>query len=360
MKKRIFKIIILIIIVGLAIGLNGGLRLASKNSTVQAIGDLVVDWGVPSGNPIFTVNNMTPGQQETRSVVINNSSSFNRGIGVRGLKDNQTKNFSQVLNIEITEGSNKIYGPVKLAQFFTESSGPIGIPLFLLSSGSTKTINFIVTFDKDSNNDYQEASIIFDLIIGLNYEVPAECKGIDFSKGQVIFGTEDNDNIHGTNGNDLIFGLEGNDKIDGSNGDDCLVGGVGKDNINGSNGNDVILGNEGDDILDGSNGKDIIYGGQGNDQINGGNGTETDTIYGEEGNDIIHGSNGKDLIYGGDGNDIIYGGNGDDNIEGGTGNDKLYGGNGADVLIGGLGNDSADGGLGKDKCIASKKTSCEL
>ena len=55
----------------------------------------------------------------------------------------------------------------------------------------------------------------------------------------------------GSNVNDLILGTPGDDIIDGKNGDDCIVGGDGNDAISGENGDDVLIGGPGSDTLDG-------------------------------------------------------------------------------------------------------------
>ncbi len=320
MKKRFLKILILVLIVATLIGLNGGIHFAGKTSTVRAVGDLSVDWGVPEGTPIFVVNNMAPGQTETRQVVIVNNAATVRPVSIRGVKTSEIGSLSTMLDLVISENGTEIYGKT-LNQFITESAGINGIPLFSLNPEATKTITFKVTFKDSADNQFQNTNVVFDLIIGLATEIPQECQSIKFS-GQPIFGTSGNDNLRGTNGNDLIIGLEGNDKIDAGNGDDCIIGGPGNDTLKGSNGNDIILGAEGDDKLDGGNGDDILLGGEGNDTLDGSNGN--------------------------------------DSLDGGEGNDSLDGGNGDDILIGGPGNDTANGGLGRDRCEAEKKSKCEL
>jgi Ca2+-binding RTX toxin-like protein len=55
----------------------------------------------------------------------------------------------------------------------------------------------------------------------------------------------------GSNANELILGTTGDDFIDGKNGDDCIVGGDGDDTLSGDNGNDVLVGGLGTDTLDG-------------------------------------------------------------------------------------------------------------
>lgn len=137
------------------------------------------------------------------------------------------------------------------------------------------------------------------------YAVPAECSGIaNLNSSNPIVGTNGDEKIKGTSGNDLIFARGGMDKVDGSAGNDCIVAGNGNDNVKGGSGNDVILGGSGDDDIDGGSGNDMVYG------------------------------------------------------EGGT--DKLKGGSGNDSLDGGGASDSADGGSGSDACSAEVEKKCEL
>lgn len=320
------------------VGLNRGVEPQVLGSTVRAVGDLAVDWGVPEGTPIFVVNNMAPGQTEIRQVVIVNNAATARPVSIRGVKTAETGNLSTMLDLAIVENGSNLYAKT-LDQFITESTGINGIPLFTLNPGTTKTIIFKATFKESADNQFQNTNVVFDLIVGIAVEIPQECRSIQFS-GSPIFGTENNDKLEGTNGNDLIFGFEGNDKIDGSNGDDCIIGGSGNDKVDASNGNDIVFGNEGNDRIDASNGDDQIYAG--------------------DGEDYVDGSNGKDKIYGGLGNDTLEGNNGDDYIEGNEGNDKLRGGNGNDILLGGPGIDNVQGDLGKDACEGETKKTCEL
>jgi Ca2+-binding RTX toxin-like protein len=55
----------------------------------------------------------------------------------------------------------------------------------------------------------------------------------------------------GSNANELILGTPGDDTIDGKNGDDCIVGGDGNDTLYGDNDNDILVGGPGIDTLDG-------------------------------------------------------------------------------------------------------------
>lgn len=307
-------------------------------STVFAVGDLAVNWGVPAGNTIFTVNNMAPGDVETHTVNVVNNGSSSRPVGVRGIETSPPGNLPTVLDLVISEGVNVLYTGT-LAQFFIDSAGPDGIPLTTLGPGAATNYTFTVTFQSSANNDFQAKNVVFDIKIGISITVPEECSGIVFALDP-IFGTSKGDVITGTPGNDLIFGFEGGDVINGNNGHDCIIGGPQGDSIRGNHGNDIVFGNEGGDSIQGNNGQDLLIGGDGGDSIQGGN--ENDTIIG---------SAGSDSLDAGDGNDIV---------EGNEGNDSLRGRNGNDRLIGGPGNDAARGDVGIDTCNAEAEFTCEL
>lgn len=380
MKNKIFRTLFLLIVLGGLLLPTNILSRFGGSSTAQAVGDLMVDWGVPDGNPIFVVNNIVPGDMEQRTVHVENGASTNRPVGVRGVKTSETGDLSNVLLMVISENGTELYGgtsstgPKTLAQFFSDSAGPNGIPLSTLGPGNDTHYTFEVEFNENAGNEFQGKSVVFDLKIGIAVSVPEECRHIQ--NLNPIFGTENRDVIHGTNKNDLIFAFEGNDVVNSSNGNDCVVGGPGDDIVHGSNGKDVLFGNEGDDRIDGSNGDDLIFGGEGNDIINGSNGNDiieggegndkikgdngNDNIDGGNGNDKIEAGNGNDLVNGGDGNDEIDAGNGNDQINGEEGNDSLVGKNGNDILLGGPGTDSANGNLGTDTCDAETETNCEL
>lgn len=290
MKKRIFKIVI--IILSIFVLIFGGQNILSNISTAFALGDLTINWGVPSGDPIFVVNNMLPADSEQRDVDVTNNGSVLREVAVRGVKVSETLEFADILMIVIMEGVNTLYGPKTLEQFFTDSLDPSGIFLSNLNPSDSKTYSFKVTFPAEAGNGYQNAEVIFDLTIGIHTDVPSECQQINFS-GDPIFGTSGSDKITGTPGNDLIFGLEGHDKIEGNLGDDCIVGGLGRDQLIGNDGNDVILGDEGDDSLEGGNGNDLMEGGSGNDSLDGGDGNDY-MDGGVGGQDSGNGQNGID------------------------------------------------------------------
>lgn len=380
MKKKLLTLTSLILIVVIVIN-NGGIGVLGQTTTYAA-GDLIINWYVPSGDPIFVVNNMLPGDIEDRDVDVSNGGSEPREVGVKGEKTSETASFSAVLDFVIFADGTPIYGSGSstgsktLQEFFNESTGINGLPLTTINNGDSTTYNFKATFLSDSGNEYQGASVVFDLKIGIIIDdIPPSCNLEDFD-GPVIYGTSGDDRINGTSEGELIVTFEGNDRVNAGGGNDFILTGSGNDRVDGQTGDDCIYTEEGDDKVSASNGVDIIYGGDGNDNIDGG--TENDIIYGGNGNDKIKGGRNNDLIYGENGNDKLeggthddklYGGDGDDEISGGSGNDEGYGendndelsgGSGDDLLIGGNNIDEVNGGSGTDTCDAETESSCEL
>ena len=83
--------------------------------------------------------------------------------------------------------------------------------------------------------------------------------------------------------------------------------------INGTQEADELYGTEYDDVLNGHGGTDQLRAGPGDDILNGG--PEYDFLLGEEGNDVMHGGAGPDIVRGLSGNDIHNGGSGNDSLE---------------------------------------------
>ncbi len=346
LKLKLFRIIALLAIVSVLLTQTNAIQNLLSPKTVYAVGDLTVNWGIGVGDvgPIFTVNNVAPGDMAQKTVIVTNGAASARPVGVRGIQTSAPSTLPNALEIAMSVNGTDVYGGTTgtktLAQFFTESAGPEGISLATIPPSQTRTIVFKVLFRQSAGNEFQNLSVVFNLHIGIAIAVPEACRGIDFGGRDPIFGTQHADTINGTSGNDLIFGFEGSDHIDGKGGDDCIVGGEGNDSLRGNNGNDVLIGGGGNDILDGGNGEDKLYGGDGNDTLDGGNN--------------------NDQLFGGSGADSLDGGNGRDQLFGGPGNDSLKGGNDNDILDGEAGIDSANGGNGRDTCIAETKIKCEL
>ena len=289
MKKKFLRSLIIFLTTALLVFSNGGINILGNNS--HAAGDLTINWGVPSGDPIFVVSDMMPGDFQERIVDVTNDATTILPVGVRGVESSDTGNLSDVLTIEIKEGLDTLYGPTSLTDFFTDSSGPSGVGLSNLSPSEMDSYTFKLTFNEDAGEEYAGESILFDIVIGIAFEIPEECQGIE-GDWNPIFGTAGDDIIRGKKSNDIIFGYEGDDAIQGMEGIDCIMGGLGDDAINGNDKGDVLLGEEGDDRLDGNDGDDRLFGGEGNDLMIGRNGN--DYMEGNGGNDKANGRNGID------------------------------------------------------------------
>ena len=96
-------------------------------------------------------------------------------------------------------------------------------------------------------------------------------------------GTAGNEQLVGTNGNDLLKAFAGDDQLFGLGGNDFLVAGEGNDYLDGGAGDDVQLGGEGNDQLGGDAGNDILRGGAGNDTYVYRPGSGSDTIINNDG-----------------------------------------------------------------------------
>ncbi|MBI4021798.1 MAG: hypothetical protein HY372_00400 [Candidatus Andersenbacteria bacterium] len=346
MKRQLFSVGVWLTVLAVmaAAGWRGGFW---RTGTAQAVGDLVIDWGpgLTAGDPIFLENDLKPGDIEPRTVTVTNGGTVPRLVGVRGEKTGGEGNLERALEIVIERDGEAAYGgeddDKDLDDFFEDSEDETPIPLFILGPGETEEVTFTVTFKASTGNSRQNDSVEFDITLGIagaDVEVPEECAGIVFA-GPAIVGTAGDDNLDGTNGNDLIFGLEGEDRIDGKNGDDCIVGGPDDDRLDGDNGNDVMFGNGGEDRMDGGRGDDLMFGGEGADKMEGGRG--------------------DDELFGGDGDDKMEGDRGNDELRGEGGDDEMEGDRGNDTLIGGDGVDEADGGRNFDTCEAEVEDDCE-
>lgn len=171
--KRLIRIIIALTIIA------GVLKFVGpeifKPSTVRAFGDLTVNFHVPTNAPIFVVNNMKPGDMETRNVDVSNGGSTPHLISVKGVRTGGTgadPKLETILDIVIKDGATPVYGSGSATgsktvnDFFTDSSNPDSVQLNTITPGNSKTYNFIVTFPSPSGNDFQAKSVIFDIIFG--------------------------------------------------------------------------------------------------------------------------------------------------------------------------------------------------
>jgi len=277
MTRRIFIIVLIILGVIVAAVARTLITPADFETSAKKVGDLTVTW---QSSPLFYVLDMLPGDTAgPKTVTIYNGGSSIQPLGIRGVIATQsgTLNFPDKLNLKIFENGNLTpFWDKSLADFFVESTGSGFIKFADLPTGATRTYKFTAVFDPTANNDYQEAKVVFNLIIGLAVEVPTECQAIAaLPNVKYIFGTDKKETLTGGNYPNIIFGFGGDDVLNGNNQEDCLIGGDGNDKLHGNNKNDVLLGGTGDDNLNGNNGDDYLDGGPGNNKLDGSNGTDT-------------------------------------------------------------------------------------
>ena len=194
------------------------------------------------------------------------------------------------------------------------------IPDWLSFDADTRTLTGSPTADSIGNysfilwaGDLFGTSAGTYLTLTVNSSQPVDVP-VDTTPHNMVEGTDNSEQLLGTNGNDLINGYAGDDQIFGFNGNDTLNGGAGNDYLAGGNGtgtnsgNDIINGGAGDDTLFGEDGNDILSGGAGNDSYiykanhgidvidNAGGGTDviffqqidkTQLTYHKEANDLI-------------------------------------------------------------------------
>lgn len=136
-----------------------------------------------------------------------------------------------------------------------------------------------------------------------------------------IYGNSNNNNLLGTNVDDIIYGYDGNDTLDGGAGADTFYGGKGDDTFIIDNVGDTIveLPGEGVDIVrtlinytlgDYVNHLTLI----GTASINGTANEYDNVVIGNSGNNILNGGAGNDRLTGGIGSDSLIGGVGIDQI----------------------------------------------
>ncbi|HGS4800237.1 TPA: Ig-like domain-containing protein [Vibrio cholerae] len=130
------------------------------------------------------------------------------------------------------------YGDIRIGQDGSYFFQPlVGAPV--IDSGKSVAFEVLITV-KDENNIESEQ------LVTLNVSPNGEANIAATSSFNASAG---DDQIRGTDNNDIILGHAGNDVLDGGLGDDVLYGG---------SGNDILIGGLGDDILTGGSGEDLF------------------------------------------------------------------------------------------------------
>lgn len=257
--NKFFKIVIVLFILSIFVSQRELLFKVFRPTTAYAVGDLIINWGVPIGQPLFSIHDSFPGQSITKIVQVTNNAPGLQQLSIRGVKKYETGNINHTLFITINKNGQDIYGGTtgikSLATFFTATTFPSAVAIGTILPNTTQTFAVTITFDEQAGNAYQGKKSVFDLYIGIKFDLPKACKDTRFHD-QPIYGTTGNDHLSGTSGNDLLIGLSGNDTIEGKSGNDCIIGGKGDDTLRGGDGNDTLIGDDGKDKAIGEKGVD--------------------------------------------------------------------------------------------------------
>jgi Ca2+-binding RTX toxin-like protein len=176
-------------------------------------------------------------------------------------------------------------------------------------------------------------------------------------------GTQEPDDITGTEVRDRIFALGGGDFVQAFGGDDEINGQNGSDHIHGGgNGNDIHNGGNGPDSLEEfgtMTGRDVMNGGTDADFMEGG--LQGDTLRGQDGDECFSTPDFVGIeMFGDEGNDELYGNAGEDCMMGEEGTDEHYGGDNNDFIDSVSGDtpgtrDLVDCGSGFDTAVVNRE-----
>ena len=164
------------------------------------------------------------------------------------------------------------------------------------------------------NTDPVGGSILVPLVIRDNPATPGPDTNYLQYTGEdhvVLGGTEFDDIMIASIGDDTLWGDGGNDRLEGGYGNDLIRGGTGDDIITDLGGDDNIDGDDGNDVIQGGNGVNLLFGGVGKDFII--TGEDASEAFGGTGDDFILGANGNEADQGNEGDDWIELGNLDGN-----------------------------------------------
>ncbi|MFP5353311.1 MAG: calcium-binding protein [Actinomycetota bacterium] len=258
-----------------------------------------------------------------------------------------------------------------------------------LDGGGSGEIN-IVWYDSSFATEGPSGPVTVDLAAGTAITPEGSDTLTDFN---TAVGSQFDDDLSGTNGDNFLLGGEGNDALDGGGGFDVAIYWFARGPVtanlqtgmaSGDDGNDTLgsieglFGGEAADTLTGNESDNFLDGHNGNDRINGAGGG--DWIMGSDGTDTIDGGASAGVAYdlvdyevhfagpinanlqtgvvtgtGNDGassNDTLSGVEGlfgtlfDDTLTGDASANYLYGWAGNDTISGGGGDDGLDGGVG--------------
>jgi hypothetical protein len=142
--------------------------------TAMASNELSVEF---PDQPLFTIENLAPGETKEKSVSLQNNTSNPQQALVLLKKEGGSKDLENVLTLTMSEGAN-VYRRISMKEALVLSNGPTGIPLFTLDSQEKKQLTLHILFDPESGNAYQNASLTFSITFQTTTGIPAECQEI--------------------------------------------------------------------------------------------------------------------------------------------------------------------------------------
>lgn len=208
---RIFASIAKSIFVGiaLAVGISAAGLFNNSIENVRAFGDLSVQFGIPSEDPLFNLSNMAPGDVVTKSVVVTNNGTTAHLAAVKGIKTSADSSIELegVIQLKISADNTVLFDNT-LGEFFSQSASENGITLTSLSPAEDETYVFEITFLPGADNTYQGLSVVFDLAFGTIDESTTQQSLVLNEVYYRVEGTKGYDSpkdrgIHAVNGNNV-------------------------------------------------------------------------------------------------------------------------------------------------------------
>jgi Ca2+-binding RTX toxin-like protein len=339
---------------------------SGNNFFYASLGNDTLNGGVGGSNTLSFVNATT-------------ASTINLTLGTSSGRGSDTiSNFAKIIGsnfgdtITGSTGNNSITGGTGSDLFYATTGNDT-----FVGGGGTDTLS------------YANIGTAVTLHLDTGASTDAGGNSGTFSGITRFVGSNHNDTIYGSTGNDSVLGGSGNNLFYASLGADTLNGGVGGvntinfsnatatvavnlaagtasgwgtdtlsnfQNVVGSDHGDIITGSIGNNSITGGTGSDLLYVTGGNDTFVGGGGTDT-LSYANIGSSVtLHLDTGTSTDTASDsaafsGITSFVGSNHNDTIFGSTGNDSVLGGSGNNVFFASLGADTLNGGVGGTNTI---------
>jgi len=181
---KLFKTILII-----SVAIFGTGILFIDSAQAQSTDPLVVEFET---TPLFSEANFLPGGGVTRWVKVTNNSGSNQRIVTEAINYPNpipAGDLSRALMFVIKKGTTDLYGgssptgPKLLYDFYQDSGSYSEISLSDLISGATTQYDFIISFPTEKENEWQNATTTFDILIGFQGTGGGILPGISSSGG---------------------------------------------------------------------------------------------------------------------------------------------------------------------------------